>query len=250
MKWSAIKILAAVFAAAAACRPSAGLSAVPPAAGSVPVAAASGLEADSVAPAADTAACAVAPLVVRTARGRRWHRMGPRMIPRQFTAQYAGSIGVGALGVGWHYGRRDQWETDLMLGYLPRFHADRARVVFAAKERFVPWHLDVGRGWRVEPLTAGLFASSIFGPGFWIAEPSRYGGNYYRFTSRVRANIFLGQRVGLALPPRCRGGRRHSLSAYYELSSCDLYIVSAFPNRRIRLADVLSLAVGVRYAIF
>ena len=38
------------------------------------------------------------------------------LIPRYEKIQYAGSMGLISLGVGWDYGRKKQWETDLFLG--------------------------------------------------------------------------------------------------------------------------------------
>ena len=172
-----------------------------------------------------------------------------KVIPNQFTAQYAGSIGVAALGVGWHYGKHKNWETDLLLGFLPKYNSAENKVTFTVKERYVPWHLNIGSRWMVEPLTTGLFFSSIFGEDFWSKEPSRYPDRYYGFSTRVRANIFLGERLTYRIPSKKRHFFR-SVTAYYELSTCDMYIISAIPNKNVRLSDILSLAFGLRLNVF
>ena len=118
--------------------------------------------------------------------------------------QYAGSIGVVAFGTGWHYGRRDNWETELLLGFVPKYNSDKAKVTLTLRQRYVPWHLPVGRDWHVEPLTAGLFFSSIFGENFWASEPSRYPKRYYGFSTKIRTHVFLGQRLKYTIPDRYR----------------------------------------------
>ena len=40
------------------------------------------------------------------------------MKPTHVKMQYAGGMGVLSTGVGWDYGKRRQWETDVLLGYL------------------------------------------------------------------------------------------------------------------------------------
>ena len=172
-----------------------------------------------------------------------------KLVPNQFTTQYAGSIGVVSFGAGWHYGKHKNWETDLLLGFVPKYHSEETKVTFTVKERYVPWHLNTGRHWMVEPLTTGLFFSSIFGEDFWNNEPSRYPDRYYGFSTRVRANIFLGQRLTYRIPSKKRHFFR-SISAYYELSTCDMYIISAIPNKNVRLSDILSLAAGIRLNVF
>lgn len=172
-----------------------------------------------------------------------------KVIPNQFTAQYAGSIGVVALGMGWHYGKHKNWETDLLLGFVPKYNSAENKITFTAKERYVPWHLNISSHWMVEPLTTGLFFSSIFGEDFWSKEPSRYPDRYYGFSTRIRANVFLGERITYRIPSK----KRHffsSLSAYYELSTSDMYIISALPNKNIRFSDILSLSFGLRLSVF
>lgn len=174
-----------------------------------------------------------------------WHRL----IPNQFTTQFAGSIGVVSFGAGWHYGKKDNWETDLLLGVVPRFNSPNCNLTFTLKERYVPWQFDAGTSWKLAPLTTGIFLSSIFGEDFWKSEPSRYPKRYYGFSTQIRANLFVGQRATFRIPAERRQFCR-SISLYYELSTCDLYLISAIQNRHIRMKDILSLAIGLRLDVF
>lgn len=179
----------------------------------------------------------------------RWRRDWSHIIPNQSTGQFAGSIGVYSIGVGWHYGRRDRWETEILFGYLPKKNGSDEHFTATLKQRFIPWHIDISSRWSIEPLTTGLFVSSIFGEGFWKREPSKYTTGYYGFSTKLRYNIFVGQRICYDIPTRHRRFHR-AISFYYELSTCDLYLVSAIPNKRFRLGDMLSLALGVKMDIF
>ncbi len=179
----------------------------------------------------------------------RYRRRWQRIIPNQYVVQYAGSIGFMSFGTGWHYGRRDSWETEVLLGIVPRYHSEKTKATLTLRQRYVPWHLPAGRHWRIEPLTGGLFFSSIFGEDFWAREPSRYPKKYYGFSTKVRANVFLGQRVKYIIP-RTRRRANKSVSLYYELSSNELYIITAVTNKAIRLRDILSLAIGARFEVF
>lgn len=179
----------------------------------------------------------------------RYRKLWSRLVPRQSVVQFAGSIGIVSFGLGWHYGKGDSWETEILLGGVPKYESDRAKVTLTLKERFVPWHLPVSSRWTVEPLTAGIFFNTIFGEDFWARQPSRYPKKYYGFPTKVRTHVFVGQRLRYRIPARHRLWNK-SVSVYYELSTCDLYVASAIPNRNVRLGDIVSLAVGLRMEIF
>lgn len=182
----------------------------------------------------------------RTIRYKRfWHSL----TPDQFTMQYAGSIGLISYGLGWHYGRRDRIETDFLIGHVPRYHSEHRKVTLTLKQRFVLWRIEASRRWTVDAVTSGLYVNSIFGEDFWASEPDRYPKRYYGFSTKVRIGAYVGQSFCYNIP---RSKRRHSksLSLYYELGSCDLYIISAITNREVRMKDILSLALGVKFMLF
>lgn len=180
---------------------------------------------------------------------RKWYRVWNKLIPSQFTLQYAGSIGAVSGGLGWHYGKKKQWETDLLVGYLPQADADESHFVFTAKQSYIPFHCDFGRRFELEPLTCGMFFSTISGEQFWKSQPSKYPKKYYGFSTAIRAHLFVGQRICYKIPSSAR--RYHkNISFYYELSTCDLYLVSKFTNSYLSVWDILSLALGVKLDLF
>ena len=68
------------------------------------------------------------------------------LIPTQVIMQYAGNMGFMSVGVGWDYGKHDQWETHLLFGYLPKADSDRGKLTMTLKQTFLPWSFSFGKG--------------------------------------------------------------------------------------------------------
>lgn len=169
-----------------------------------------------------------------------------RLIPTQASLQYAGSIGLMSVGWGWHYGKGQHWETDMLIGIVPRYHTEKFHTTFTIKQRYIPWHCILSHRWCIEPLTAGVFFNTISGDDFWRSLPDKYPKHYYGFSTKVRANIYVGQRFRFNIP-RSKRLAHQAVSFYYELSSCDLYIVSKATNKEYPWRETLSLALGLRW---
>ncbi|MGN0309640.1 MAG: hypothetical protein ACI4C3_03495 [Bacteroides sp.] len=180
---------------------------------------------------------------------RRIHRYRKHwysLIPTYSKLQYAGNMGLLSLGFGWDYGKHNQWETDLLFGYLPKYDSDRSKITMTLKQNYIPWNITLGQGpFSFEPLSCGLYFNTVFGDEFWVSEPDRYPKGYYGFSSKIRTHIFLGQRITFEIPRKKRFMAK-SITFFYELSSCDLYIVSAFTNGYLRPHDYLSLSFGLK----
>ena len=60
---------------------------------------------------------------------KRVHRMRKswdKLIPEYGKIQYAGNMGLLSFGTGWDYGKRKQWETDLLFGFVPKYESKKA----------------------------------------------------------------------------------------------------------------------------
>lgn len=191
----------------------------------------------------------VSPATTYDTNTQRYKNFFHALIPNQTTVQFAGSIGVISYGIGWHYGRHNNWETELLLGHVPKYHSHESKMTFTAKQRYIPWHLELGSRWHVHPLTAGIYFNSIFGEDFWVEEPMRYPKKYYGFSSKVRIGAYIGSRLYYKI---ARSDRRflQGVALYYELGTNELYLISALPNKNVRASDILSLAFGVTFDIF
>lgn len=182
-------------------------------------------------------------------RIHRYRRAWDALIPTHTKLQYAGGMGLLSWGFGWDYGKRGQWETDILLGFTPRYSANHFKMTLTLKQNYIPWSTSLGKNFSLEPLTTGIYFNTVFSNDFWTSEPDRYPKGYYGFSNRIRTHIFLGQRIRFDLPKRYRKTSK-SITAFYEISTCDLYVVSAFTNSYLKPDDYLRLSFGLKFQIF
>ena len=170
------------------------------------------------------------------------------LIPKQIVLQYAGNMGMFSGGIGWDYGKRKQWETHFLLGFLCQHDSHRPKMTITLKQNFIPWHKDIGKGWILDPLECGIYINSILGGEFWGNQPSRYPNKYYQFSTKIRTNIFLGQRITKKIP----GDKRKFVKGFtffYEVSSPDIYLLEWCRNSYLKFSDVFSLSLGIKLQI-
>lgn len=172
-----------------------------------------------------------------------------RLIPNLMSLQYAGGIGTVSAGVGWDYGPSDNWETHVLVGYLPRKYHHDEYWTFTVRENYLPWRLGfLGEKYRIAPLCVSLSVNSILHSDFWTSEPDRYPSGYYGFSSRIRFHLGIGQRFTYNIPLERRYLGRQ-ISVYYEISTCDLYVRQKMLNGSIPLRDIIILGAGIIYTI-
>lgn len=196
------------------------------------------------------AALFVAPLLSQAQNGYekrvgKYQSQWEKLIPTHQKIQYAGGMGVVSVGLGWDYGKSNQWETDVLLGYLPRYSTKEAKLTFTLKQNYFPWTKAINDKFSVNLLSCGLYVNTIFNGEFWVNEPDKYPDGYYSFSTKMRFNIYLGQRITLNIPPEKRIFTK-SVSLFYEISSNDLYIASAFTNSYLGPKDYLRLSFGLK----
>lgn len=178
-------------------------------------------------------------------RIHRFRQNWNKLIPTHNVIQYAGNMGMFSLGTGWDYGKRDQWETNLLFGFIPKHDSDRTKMTMTLKQSYIPWSLELQDKFSVEPLSCGIYFNTVFGHEFWVNEPSRYPEGYYGFSSKIRTHIFLGQRLTYNIDKERRFMAK-SISLFYELSTCDLLIISRVTNTYLKARDYLSLSFGIK----
>ena len=171
-----------------------------------------------------------------------------RMMPKQNKIQFAGSMGMFSGSVGWYYGRKNQWETDFYLGFIPRMNREEGHVTITLKETYTPWKLKLNDDVAFEPLTAGIYINKIFGEYFWNRLPEKYPDGYYFWAVNTRFNVSVGQSITFKLNKTALYGKE--LSFFYEFSTNDLYIISAIGNKSISVPDIVGLSLGIRYRLF
>lgn len=182
-------------------------------------------------------------------RVEKYQNQWAKFIPTHTKIQFAGGMGLLSAGVGWDYGKNDQWETDVLLGYLPRYTTQKSKITFTVKQNFIPWKKRLNRRFYIEPLACGLYVNTIFDGDFWVSEPDKYPSDYYSFSTKMRFNIYVGQRITLDIPHNKRFFTK-DITFFYEISSNDLYIVSAFGNSYLKPKDYLRLSFGLKFQLF
>lgn len=181
-----------------------------------------------------------------TKRIERYTSTWDKLIPRYTKLQFAGSMGMLSVGPGWNYGK-DHWETDFLVGLVPK-NADRhAMATITLKQNYIPWRIPLGERFHIEPLSCGLYINTLLDKDFWVKNPDRYPKGYYTFSTRVRTHIFVGERITVNLKRKNRWNK--SFTLFYELSSCDLYLISAVSNHYLKPRDYLSLSFGIKFQI-
>ena len=170
-----------------------------------------------------------------------------RIIPTHSKVQYAGGIGFISVGGGWDYGKKCCWETDLMIGFIPKTYSDKFRYTFTLKQNYIPWSISCSKRFVIEPFTCGLYLNTISGEEFWKTEPDRYPGNaYYSFSTKVRTHIYIGQRFIFNISEQLT---LKNIALFYELSANDFDIVAKFGNKSLQLKDIISLSIGLKFQI-
>ena len=61
-------------------------------------------------------------------RVHRYRKHWESLIPTHTKLQFAGNMGLLSLGTGWDYGKRNQWETDILFGILPKYDSKRTKI--------------------------------------------------------------------------------------------------------------------------
>lgn len=179
----------------------------------------------------------------------RYQSRWEKLIPTHYKVQYAGGMGLFSLGTGWDYGKNNQWETDVFLGFLPKYSTHSNKLTFTVKQNFMPWRTDLGKGFSSELLSCGIYINTVLNGDFWVSEPDKYPNGYYSFSTRMRINLYLGQRFTYHIPSDKRLFAK-TVTFYYELSSNDLYVVSAFGNKYLKPDDYLKVSFGLKFQFF
>ncbi len=178
-------------------------------------------------------------------RVHRYRRNWSSLIPTQHVLQFCGNMGLFSVGVGWDYGKRGQWETHLLFGFVPKYSSPSAKLTMTIKQNFLPWSTDLSNSWSFQPLQCGIYFNTIFSSDFWTRQPGRYSSGYYPFSTRIRPNIFVGERMTFKVPHNRRKYIK-AMSFFYELSATDIGIMKFGYNAKAGFWDVFGLSLGIK----
>ena len=82
------------------------------------------------------------------------------LIPTHFVIQNAGNMGTLSAGIGWSYGKSRKWETELLVGFIPKHDSSRPKITTTLKGNYIPWKIDLSKisGKIPEPLSRWLLS--------------------------------------------------------------------------------------------
>ena len=106
---------------------------------------------------ADTVLPVIPKAVKRTGYDNRVHRFRKnweRIIPTHAKIQYAGNMGLLSFGTGKKNRKRNQWETDILLGFIPKYSSKKTKVTMTLKQNYMPWSINIGKDSRRNLLPA------------------------------------------------------------------------------------------------
>ena len=180
-------------------------------------------------------------------REHRGYEGWERLLPTHVKAQYAGGMGFMSFGCGWDYGKKCRWETDVLVGFLPKAWSDRTHATFTLRQNYIPWSIRCCERFAVEPFTTGLYLNFISGEDYWVREADKYpGDSYYGFTSRLRAHLYVGQRFTYYLK---NDGLLRNITLYYELSANNLDIIAKCGNKSLDLSEIVYFSLGIKFQL-
>lgn len=189
---------------------------------------------------------------VPTGYDKRIHRYRTNweaLVPTQMVLQTCGNMGLFSVGVGWDYGKKRQWETELLIGVIPKYDSRSVKMTMTLKENYIPWSIYLKQGWSFEPLECGLYLNTVFGHDFWTKQPTKYESGYYPFSTRIRPNIFFGERFSMEIPKNRRKFVK-SFSFFYEIGTNDIYFMRFYRNGSAGFWDVFGLSLGIKAQLF
>ena len=170
-----------------------------------------------------------------------------QLIPSNYLLQYAGSIGLFSIGTGWDYGKRKQWNTDFIVGYVPKYDFEKPIVTLTLRETYSPWSTKINTLLDYQPLRIGVYFTSSLGEEFWRSLPDKYPTGYYKFSTKLRFQFFLGQNFTFKF--KKPNSYFESIKLYYDIHSNDLYFMSRRDNKYLSGKDYIGLALGMKLQI-
>lgn len=161
-----------------------------------------------------------------------------------FKLQYAGGIGFISPGIGISHSQQ-KIETDVFLGYAPKWLAGDDIVMLTFKNTFFPLKKELPQlDLTIHPISAGIFLNYTFGSQFSNFWTDKYPKGYYWWDSSIRWGLFIGGKLSKPL----ENSNIKKISAYYEMGFNDLYFVSYVRNTGyLGLYDILNLALGLKF---
>jgi hypothetical protein len=174
--------------------------------------------------------------------GTSYAQFAKKLIPDFVNIQYAGSTGWASVGMGYEMFNQ-RLRAGLQYGFVPPEKGGELHMV-SASVFYRPASIRIGKQWHLNPLDLGVKGSYQFGKNYFFELPSRYPPNYYWWKPALRLHLATETSVRFDLP---HNTAVRSVSAYMELNTNDLYLVSyVLNNNSLGLGNIVKAGVGIR----
>ncbi|WP_026462622.1 hypothetical protein [Adhaeribacter aquaticus] len=168
----------------------------------------------------------------------------PWYLPDHVAIQFAGNIGLLAVGPGYSY-LRDKVDTEFLYGITPGFETNTSIHIITAKTSYHPVLWEFKNGIMLEPLKIGTGISYSIGRQFHTTWPARYPDGYYWWTTSFRFTPYLGFSISKTVGNQQSGIKRIAFSP--EIGTHDLALVSFLNNKHLGFGKILNLAFNARF---
>jgi hypothetical protein len=157
--------------------------------------------------------------------------------------QYAGSIGYLSGGLGYDL-FQNRGRASVHFGSVPRSEGGPLNIL-SGKIIGEPWTIAITEKITINPLDVGLMLSYHMGENFKTNVPDLLAErNYYWWHTNLRVHLITETSISVEMEPN-RFFRK--FTAYIELNSNDLYMVSYFANAStLKPHELIKAGVGIR----
>lgn len=165
--------------------------------------------------------------------------------PDHFTLNYAGSIGLIALGPGYQV-FKNKANLDLLYGYVPENLGGNEIHSITSKFSYYPWNLSISENIKSKPVYFGTYLNYSLGDDYFFSSTSsdKYVDAYYTWSSALRVGFNIGTQIDLSFK---KGKKKSHYSFYFEVGSYDLALSSYLNNlEHLNLGDALKFGVGLK----
>ncbi|NEM99250.1 hypothetical protein [Pontibacter burrus] len=170
-----------------------------------------------------------------TTKQKRWY------IPDAATLQFAGNMGMFAIGPGYDFAK-ERLSADLLYGFVPKFDSDEAEHLLTLKGTYKPWKIQRRRDITVIPFQVGLGLSYYFDDKYPLKWGDEYPKNYYWWSPKVRVLGFAGASVTKGV----QSSLIDKIGLYGELGTYDLVATAWFNDESIKFGDIVNISLGAR----
>jgi hypothetical protein len=168
-----------------------------------------------------------------------------KILPKEYTAQYAGSTGFLSLGI--NYSLLDNYiDIGLLYGYVPKSIGGKLDIL-TLKFKFNPIEIKLGEQHKLYPFNPIFFLSTTLNENFYFRRPNHYSKEYYWWNSAMRMH------VGFELEYVYQLSENHlikHIGLYSNFNTNDLYLTAYINNKSyLSLKDIVKLGIGIKIGI-